>query len=206
MSLEIHGLVLAAGLSRRMGAFKQLLPFGSRTVVESVVQAVRDGGVDDLTVVLGHRQEEVRTVLAPLKVSTVLNPAYEDGMFSSVLCGIRHLASADAVLLALGDQPQMTAPIVRTVVDAFRETEAGIVVPVFGEKRGHPIALDLARYRAEIQALTGDEGLKPVVRGHPEDTIELSIDNELILRDMDTREDYERELDLLRDNDSEDVE
>ena len=188
-----------------MGTFKQLLPFGGRTVVESVVQAVLDGGVDALTVVLGHRAEEVRRALVPLGVTTVVNEAYRNGMFSSVLCGLRQIPPADSLLLALGDQPQISAPIVKTVIAAFRSGQAGIVVPVYEEKRGHPIVLDLIRYRAEIEGLTGGEGLKPVVRGHPEDTLELTIEDERILRDMDTPEDYERELALLRNSDSKDA-
>jgi molybdenum cofactor cytidylyltransferase len=205
MPAKIHGLVLAAGLSRRMGTFKQLLPFGGRTVVESVVGAVQDGGVDALTVVLGHRADEVREVLAPLNVATVVNEAYREGMFTSVLCGLRQVASADAVLLALVDQPQISASIVKAVIDSFRGGKAGIVIPVFGGKRGHPIVLDLPRYRVEIEGLTGEEGLKPVVRGHIEDTLELLIEDERILRDLDTPEDYERELALLRNSDSKDA-
>jgi molybdenum cofactor cytidylyltransferase len=79
------------------------------------------------------------------------------------------------------------------------------LVPVFAGKRGHPVILDLARYRVEIEGLTGEKGLKPVVRGHPDDTLELTIEDERILRDLDTPEDYERELALMRKSDSKDA-
>ncbi len=188
-----------------MGRFKQLLPFGGQTVVESVVQAVLDGGVDDVVVVLGHRADEVRQVLDPLGVTAVVNESYREGMFSSLLCGLGQIPGTDAILLALGDQPQISSTTVARVIQAFRTGNAGIVVPVYGGKRGHPIVFDLPRYRDEIVGLSGEEGLKPVVRGHPEDTLEITIDDERILRDLDTPEDYQRELADKRKNESEDA-
>jgi molybdenum cofactor cytidylyltransferase len=120
-------------------------------------------------------------------------------MFSSILCGIVGLPdSADGALMVLADQPQIDAAVVRGVAKAYREGEKGIVIPTFGGKRGHPALVDLRRYRAEITGLSGEAGLKPVMRGHPEDTLELPVDDGRILRDIDTPEDYRTELERKR--------
>ena len=195
MGDQIYGLVLAAGMARRMGRTKQLLPFGDKTVLQTAVDTLVDAKLAGVAVVLGHDAEAVRESLRDRPVRFCVNEAYREGMFSSVLCGLRGLpADADAALIALGDQPQIALNAVRAVARAYREGDKGIVVPVSGGKRGHPVLIDLPRYRREILSLSGDRGLKPVVRGHPEDTLEVPVDDEGILRDLDTPEDYRAEV------------
>ena len=195
MGDQIYGLVLAAGLARRMGTTKQLLPFGDKTVLQTVVDTLLGAKLAGVSVVLGHDAEAVRDSLKDRLVQFCVNDAYREGMFSSVLCGLRGLPTdADAALIALGDQPQIELNVVRAVVRAYREGSRGIVIPVSGGKRGHPVLINLPRYRREILSLSGDQGLKPVMRGHPQDTLEVPVDDEGILRDLDTPEDYRAEV------------
>ena len=192
----MSAVVLAAGKSERMGRLKQLLPFGKRTVVETVTKTLQLVGCTEILVVLGHRAGEIAHVL-PNTVRTVVNEDYESGMFSSVLAGLNALDSqADGMLLLLGDQPQIRAGMVKAVIDRFAQSDEGIVIPVVDGKRGHPVVIDVRRYGEEIRGLDGSEGLKPVMRGHLEDTGFVETDDEAILRDLDTPEDYEREIRL----------
>ena len=178
-----------------MGSPKQLLPFGGRTVLQTVVDTLLGCDLDGIAVVLGHRSEDVKRHLAGSQVAMCVNADYREGMLSSVLCGILSLPeSADAALIVLGDQPQIDAGVVRRVVETYRSGSRGIVIPTFGGKRGHPALIDLRKYRRDIVALSGDAGLKPVMRGHPDDTLELPVDDAAILRDIDTPEDYREEL------------
>ena len=195
MNEQIYGLVLAAGMARRMGSTKQLLPFGDRTVLQTVVDTLSGADLAGVVVVLGHDADAVRESLRGRTVLCCVNDAYREGMFSSVLCGLHHLPEdADAVLIALGDQPQIELNVVRAVLRAYREGDRGVVIPISGGKRGHPVLVNLSRYRDEILRLSGDEGLKPVMRGHPHDTLEVPVDDEGILRDLDTPEDYRAEI------------
>ena len=195
MNEQIYGLVLAAGMARRMGSTKQLLPFGDRTILQTVVDTLSGADLAGVVVVLGHDADAVRESLHGQPVLCCVNDAYREGMFSSVLCGLHHLpADADAVLIALGDQPQIELKVVQAVVRAYRGGDRGIVIPISGGKRGHPVLINLSRYRDEILSLSGDEGLKPVMRGHPQDTLEVPVDDEGILRDLDTPEDYRSEI------------
>ncbi|HCK10822.1 MAG TPA: hypothetical protein DHW45_13175 [Candidatus Latescibacteria bacterium] len=198
MERLVSAVVLAAGKSERMGRLKQLLPFGKRTVVETVTKTLQLVGCTEILVVLGHRASEIAHVL-PNTVRTVVNEDYESGMFSSVLAGLNALDSqADGMLLLLGDQPQIRAGMVKAVIDRFAQSDEGIVIPVVDGKRGHPVVIDVRRYGEEIRDLDGSEGLKPVMRGHLEDTGFVEMDDEAILRDLDTPEDYEREIRLIQ--------
>lgn len=198
MKKRICALVPAAGMSARMGSPKQLLPFGEKTVLQTVVDTLLEANLDGILVVLGHRADAVRDSLAGRPVLFHLNPDYRKGMFSSILSGLSVLEnSANAALIALGDQPNVRASVVKKVAAAYRNGNKGIVVPVYRGRRGHPALVDLGRYYCEIRSLSGEEGLKPVMRGHPGDTQEVEVEDEGVLRDIDTPEEYREELDRL---------
>ena len=156
MKNQIYGLVLAAGLSRRMGSPKQLLPFGSKTILQTVVDVLLGLDLVEVVVVLGHEAERVRASLGDRAVRCCVNTNYRTGMFSSVLCGVHEIPEqADAMLLALGDQPHVEARVGAAVIDAYQKNDAGLVIPTWEGKRGHPALIDLKRYRSEILSLPG---------------------------------------------------
>ena len=196
MAKGITAGVLAAGKSQRMGQLKQLLPFGDLTVIQTVLRSLEQAGIDDILVVLGHRADDIAAVLPP-EVQVVRNAAYEEGMFSSVLAGLNALEpDVEGMMLVLVDQPQVDPGAYAAVASAYLATDKGIVIPRVSGKRGHPSVIDVARYGIEIRELDGSEGLKPLVRGKPYDTEWVDIADGSILRDMDTPEDYARELRL----------
>lgn len=177
-----------------MGTPKQLLPFGGKTVLQTVVDRLRASRADGILVVLGCHADRVGASLADRPVRTVLNPDYHRGMLSSVQAGLLSLpAEATAALICLGDQPQVDPSVVDRLIQTHRDTAAGIVIPTFGGKRGHPALISL-RYRAEILALQDGPGLKGIVRGYPRDTVELEVGAPEILDDLDTPEDYQKAL------------
>ncbi len=187
----IAGIVLAAGMSRRMGRLKQLLPLGDRRVIQVVVEQILDH-VDRLFVVLGYRSDEVAAVLAGYPIEVVLNEAYELGMTSSIRCGVAAAATADAYLLCLGDQPGVEATTVERLTWTRQESGRGLVIPCSEGRRGHPILIG-AGYTAEILSMSDDTPFNSFTRGHPEDTIEVVLATARIHDDMDTQDDYERE-------------
>lgn len=190
----ISAIVLGAGLSQRMGALKQLLPYGDRTVVEQVVTALLAAPVDEIVVVLGHRHDEIRKVLERWPVRVTYNPRYREGMFASIRHGWEQVSpGSDAVLHVLVDQPQLQASVVRKLTNAYREVRSGIHVPTFGARRGHPILLD-AGYRSEILGMEVGLTMRDFMRSHGVEVKEMPVDTDTILRDMDTPQEYEREV------------
>jgi molybdenum cofactor cytidylyltransferase len=189
-----YAIVLAAGESRRMGTPKQLLPFGGKTILLTVVDRLLSSRADGVLVVLGCRAEEVRATLGDRPVRTLFNPDYARGMLTSVQAGVAALPpEATAALICLGDQPSVDPGVVDRVIEAQRRTGKGIVIPTFNGRRGHPALVGL-RYRDEILALAGEPGLKAVMRGHPQDTVEVEVHRPEILDDIDTPEDYQKAL------------
>jgi len=191
----LAGIVLAAGESRRMGQPKQLLPFGKHTILERVVDTLLTAGVGEVVVVLGHLADRVRPVLGDRPVRAVVNTEYRQGMLSSVKYGVRAIgAGYDAVLFALGDQPQIEGAVVSEVMRAYRDGEAGIVIPRYGDKKGHPIIINLQRYREAIANLPEDAGLNVLMQEHADDVRLIDVATEDIIRDIDVPDDYTREL------------
>ena len=198
---SIVGIVLAAGLSTRMGRPKQLLPLGESTVIEVVVKQVR-AQLDHVIVVLGHMADEIAPVLATCGVRCVVNERYRAGMTTSVQCGIaasqEGIGAVSGYLICLGDQPGIGPGAMRAVVAAATgNCGRGIVIPRFRGRRGHPI-FGNADYADEIARLGEDQGLNQVTRRHPDDTAQIDVEDEGVLADLDTPEDYRRELRRLR--------
>ena len=203
-SPPICAIVLAGGLSSRMGEFKQLLPLvhGS-TVIETVVERLTAGlsEQDEALVVVGHRAADVRERLRSHPVRCVFNERYEDGMVTSVQCGLRAARrGAGGYLVCLGDQPDLSVQVIGQVLGAGNRLAAGIVIPTYAQKRGHPIYL-ARKYRDEILRLDADKGLNSVTRAHPGDTHEVAVGAGEVLEDMDTPEDYSRIFSRLQKQD-----
>ena len=177
-----------------MGVQKLLLPFGGGTVIAHIVDEVLRSPVDETLVVVGRDGPRIGEALAGRPVRIVANPDPDGEMLSSVRCGLRALGpDSEAVLVALGDQPTVTAGLVGHMIDAFRGGGRGIVVPAYGGKPGHPILFS-TRYRDEVLTRFDEVGLRGLRQAHPEDVVELPAANAAVLADMDTREDYRRAL------------
>ena len=198
----ICAIVLAAGESRRMGSQKLLLPFGATTVIGRVVDQLLQSVIDKIFVVTGHNAGKIAEQLSARAVTIVDNPDYPSGMLSSVRCGLRALPrECQAVMVVLGDQPSITTNLIDDLVQAFNMNHKGIVVPVFQNRRGHPILLS-TRYRDEILSQYDGAGLRGLLHAHPDDVLELAAPAPSILSDMDYPEDYQRELEALGNGDA----
>lgn len=191
---NISGILLAAGLSTRMGEPKQLLPFGESTIVETVVDSMLRAKFYEVIVVVGHRAEEIQTQLGTRPIKTVFNPDYCDGMLTSAQTGIRTLEASDAFALMLVDQPFITTALIDQVVNAYVQTEKGIALPSYNYKRGHPVIFD-QKYASDILALTAEsDGVRTLFKAFGDDIHYVTVDTDAVLRDIDYREDYERAL------------
>jgi molybdenum cofactor cytidylyltransferase len=190
-------IVLAAGESRRMGVPKMLLPFGGATVIRRVVDELFRSMIDRTLVVVGHESATITEALRRSSATIVENPDYPSGMLSSVRCGIRALPpECEVVLVVPGDQASIRSELVDELLAAFAEQDKGIAVPVYQGKRGHPLTLSM-RYRDEILTHFDDVGLRGILRAHPDDVLEVETNSPAALSDIDSPEDYRRELAAL---------
>ena len=187
----ISGIVLAAGLSSRMGRPKLLLDWGGQPVIRRAVERVAAGGVDDLLVVVGHEGEAVRKALSGLPVRFVRNPNPEAGQGSSIACGVSALQpSVEATLIALGDQPTLPPEVIPRLLESFRQPGKPIVVPGYRGVQGNPVLFAAAVF-PELRALTGDRSARTVVEKDPARVSLVTFDVQMPA-DLDTLEEYER--------------
>jgi molybdenum cofactor cytidylyltransferase len=193
----ICAMVLAAGRSRRMGTQKLLLPLQGRPVIVHVVDELLRSPVDRVFVVVGEEGKPIIEAMADRPVHFVTNPFPEGEMLSSVRCGLTAMpGECAAVLVALGDQPGISADVVGELVRSFRSGDRGIVVPTHDGQRGHPLLFAM-HYRDEILTGYEDRGLRGLLDAHPQDVLEVEVTTPGILEDIDVPEDYRRAIGRL---------
>jgi len=197
---SIAAIVVAGGLSTRMGALKQLLPYGKHTVIEQIVSVLLQCSVDEVVIVTGHERQAVETKLASWPVQLVFNSNFQNGeMLSSIQRGLDVLNSKiQAAMIVLGDQPQLEATVVQQLIGAYRTGAGNLIIPSFQMRRGHPIVIDRA-YWPEILTLDSDKNLRHIITPHADQIHHIVVETNSVLRDMDTPEQYQQELDRLAD-------
>ena len=192
----VAAIILAAGKSTRMGEAKQLLRLGESTVLGRTIENVRRSAVvDEIVLVLGASAEAIRrrlpaSLLEGLNV--VVNPAYEQGMASSLRAGLSALdPQIGAALIVLADQPFVRPETLDQLAHEYRRTPVPIGIPSYKGVRGNPVLLDRSVF-AEVMALEGDTGCRAIFGNHTERTVKLEVEDEGILLDIDNQEDYAR--------------
>lgn len=191
---RIGAVIMAAGESRRMGEPKLLMPWEQKTIIRQVAEQVTAlPDVYETVVISGRWDAQIRAQLADLPLRVVFNPDYETGeMASSLKVAIESLwHSSDACLIVLGDQPMIRQQTIRDVILAYSQGKAPIVAPSFENRRGHPILIDRAFWPALLD-LPPNGAPRDVIRANEDQIFHLLVDNDSILKDIDTPEDYRR--------------
>ncbi|HEY6331203.1 MAG TPA: nucleotidyltransferase family protein [Blastocatellia bacterium] len=194
----ISAIIPAAGLSSRMGdRNKLLLPFHGKPLVAHAVDTLLQSRVSEIIVVIGYEAKAVEEALGPRAeaVTVVNNPRYEEGMSTSIRAGIEAGSNeAEAIMIFLADQPLIDSVEVNRLIEAFyaaREQDKSIVVPFHDGQRGNPVILD-ARFKSDIVEIVGDVGCRRIVKQNPDKVLVVEMDNDHVIRDIDSPEDYAR--------------
>jgi molybdenum cofactor cytidylyltransferase len=163
-------VILAAGASTRMGTPKQLIELHGRPLIIRAVEAALASNAWPVVVVLGANAEKIRPLLARLPILISENPAWSEGMASSIRTGVTTIQqfsrSLDAVVFALCDQPAFTTDVIRQLVQTHHDTGRGIVAAHYSGRNGAP-ALFLREHFHTLSVLTGEEGARNLLNGDP---------------------------------------
>ncbi|MFT3986483.1 NTP transferase domain-containing protein [Aestuariivirga sp.] len=186
---RVAGVVLAAGLSSRMGANKLLADIGGVPMIRRTVEALVPAGLASLTIVTGRDADEVEKALAGLPVTFTHNARFASGLASSLARGIASVPdTSDAVLVCLGDMPRVDAQAVAKLVAAFNPAEhRSICVPVFKGQRGNPVLWGRQHFLA-LMMIDGDRGGRALMDQLHDDLVEIEMPDSAVVTDADTPE------------------
>jgi molybdenum cofactor cytidylyltransferase len=186
---EITALILAAGQGSRFGAEPKLLAeLDGKPLVRHVAEAALASQAGSVIVVVGEREAEIRAALGGLPVVYQPNPAFAQGLSTSLQAGFNARPEAsEAVIVLLGDMPRVSPALIDGLIATWRDGgQPEAVVPVHGGRRGNPVLL-ATRLAPEIDELTGDTGAGPLLRGRP-GVLEWATDDPAVAADVDTKE------------------
>ena len=170
----VSAVVLAAGMSRRMGTPKQLLRIGGETILERTLKNVRASAVAEIVLVLGFAAESVEKEISTERVKIVHNQEYQQGMGTSLRAGLAAVdAGASAALIVLADQPFVRPETLNRLIACHQESKPQIIIPMYKGFRGNPVLLDRSVF-PEVKALTGDVGCRAIFGDHTEGIYKLA--------------------------------
>lgn len=194
LSDQISAVVLAAGESRRMGRMKMLLPLRGTTMLENVIENIRQAGIKKIIVVTGYGKEQLTLLLEKKGVNYCVNNNYSHGMLSSVICGIKNLTGESSyVMIFQGDQPLISPATIGKMASESSKSDKGILIPVYKGMRGHPLMV--GRHMSDrIESLDPSIGLKALSLNYPDEILEVDVNDPGILKDFDTYEEYLKEI------------
>jgi molybdenum cofactor cytidylyltransferase len=191
----VGAVVLAAGLSSRMGQSKVLLPWTEKKrIIEHIVEQLISARIEHIVVVTGHMASEVKALVKPMGVKVIYNRSYKSAeMLSSLKIGLHALPDqVSASLVVLGDQPRIQPKVIYRLLKAYAEGKGDIVVPSFENQRGHPVLID-RRFWPDIWGLPRGSAPRMVLDIHKERIHEVAVETDSVIRDIDTPDDYSDE-------------
>ena len=189
---KVAGIILAAGLSSRMGRIKALLPMGDGVLLDRVLDAARASSLHSLIVVLGHGADEILAGAALGDALVVRNPDYRKGQSTSLHAGIGAVPpDCDGAMFLLGDQPFISPGTIDTLLGKMTDRGQRILLPTFGGVRGNPALIHRSVF-PEILEIEGDTGGRALFRRMADAILEVPVPDSGIHLDLDTEADYRR--------------
>ena len=181
--MRVVGLLLAAGSASRFGSDKLLhpLPHGVPIAVQAARHLKKE--VPRVVAALRPGAGELARLLAAEGLETVVCERADEGMGASLACAVRAAGTADGYLVALADMPFVRPTSIAAVRDALA-TGAGIAAPYFRARRGHPVGIS-GSFRAELEALGGDEGARRILEAHESEIVKVPVGDPGVIRDID---------------------
>ena len=191
--MRIGAVITAAGMSSRMGDFKPLLNIGSMSIVKRIVATLKQAGAEHIVMITGYNADALEHHLAGSGIVFLRNEDYEHThMFDSAKIGLAYLADkCDRILFTPVDIPLFTAATVSALLDSGAE----LACPVYNGQTGHPLLMS-AFVAGRILTDGGEGGMQGAITRCGVDMTEIIVDDEGILHDADTPQDYKKLLDF----------
>lgn len=191
----LTAIVLAAGLSKRMGtANKLLLTYKGKTIIERTILNLLDAGIQEVIVVTGYEADKITMAVQYLPVRIIYNTAYEKGMTTSIQKGVAS-AHGEGFMICLGDMYAIIPEEYSVLKTGFEQQvkldEKCIIIPQYHNEKGNPVIFS-ASYKDALLQHTNMEGCKAIVQSNSAHIHGVEMDSRHILEDLDYPEDYEK--------------
>ncbi|MHB1394889.1 MAG: DVU_1551 family NTP transferase [Clostridia bacterium] len=192
-SNRVAALLVAAGMSSRMKAFKPLLEINGKTLIETSIATLRSVGVNEILVVTGYHAAELEAVLAEIGVNYIRNENYaETAMFDSARLGFAELREkCEALFFLPADVPLFSPHSLRMMLKEKADKGASIVHPRYKGKRGHPLLIADTCFLSILEH-DGNDGLRGALDSITDSVSEIELPDPGLVMDADTPEDYKR--------------
>jgi molybdenum cofactor cytidylyltransferase len=185
---SVSAIILAAGESKRMGMPKALCQWGQGTFLEAVVSALREAEIQNIGVVLGALEQEIRAHGLPNGIQVWSNPNYYQGQLSSLQVALKNQSPEIlGTVVALVDHPATESKTIRALIHAFKNDSSKVIRPSYQEQKGHPILIG-RHWWADIVSASTILSLRDMLSRHPEKVITTGVNDPGILLDIDTPE------------------
>ncbi len=189
---SIAAIILAAGASRRMGQAKQLLPYKGQTLLSHVINCAIASSCNSVIVILGANADQIEPEITSLAVKIVKNNTWNEGISSSIRCGIACVQeqdlNIDGVVFLTCDQPFISAEIIKQLIEAYDSTNKPIIASQYGKTLGIPVLFSRSFF-SELMQLKGDFGAKKIIKKYPDLVSKIDFPQGNI--DLDSLADYQ---------------
>lgn len=186
--MNVEGILLASGSSKRMGTNKLLLPFKGLTVFEYSFNALIN--CSELNKVIVVVAPDFNFKFGKKSCKVIINESFKDGMGSSIQKGIEASSpDIDGYLIAFADMPNVSSELCTSLIFAFKNSGKQILVPRYNKKNGHPVVFS-SQLRNKLLDIKGDIGGRQIINDNPWLVEYFDTNDMAVISDIDTKEDY----------------
>ncbi|KPU42755.1 molybdenum cofactor cytidylyltransferase [Oxobacter pfennigii] len=196
----VTGIVLSAGMGKRMGRQKLLLPFKGHTILEEIIKNAKASKLKNILIIYGEPQNEFEILCKRLGVAGIYNENYRNGQSQSVICGVKNSQENSSYMFLLGDQPFVNRDIINKILDEHTINADKIIIPLYDGERGNPVLFPNC-LKDEFVNLKGDIGGREVIKMNETMVREIHINSRKAGFDIDTQNDYELAKEMAKDED-----
>lgn len=191
--MKINGLIVAAGLSSRMNDFKPLMKIDDKPLILNTINSLRQSNIEDITVVVGHRREDLENLLENKDVNIVFNENYKTtSMYDSFKLGLKEIYNkCDAIVFLPGDVGFVSKYTMDLLIEEINKNQNKIIYPTYKNEIGHPPIISSKCFDYLLN-YNGNEGLKGGMKHFYQESVEISTPDKFILLDVDYKEDFNK--------------
>ena len=193
MQSTVSAIILSAGSSHRMGQPKALLRINKMTFIHHIIECVESAGLQNNVIVLGFEPKKIQHSLVDFSGTVIVNDQWEQGQLTSIIAGINSITSKKCIgaMICPVDHPCITSELVKKLFEVSLQHKGMIIIPVYQGKRGHPVIVPSELF-SEICSASLQVGLRQVIHAHEQEIITVPTDEQGILVNIDTPEDYQK--------------